>query len=318
VSKDNRQVIYQTFGDSSVLQLQLAKIPIPSAGHVVIKMAGAGLNPIDYKTRLGLGFVAAQIKDTLPWSPGYDLSGNVVAVADDVDCWQAGDKVFGMIGFPLQGGACADYVQVRADVLVAAPENIPLSDCGAVPLAALTAWQSLFDAGNLHPESRVLIHAAAGGVGHFAVQFAKARQCYVIATASAKNHDFLRSLGVDEVIDYQQQDFTKQCTDIDFVLDSMGGDIGLKSIGVLAQYGQLVTVPTNTAQQIIDAGHRQHCNVKGMTVQVNVAQLQEIAALIRSGKVIVSVSQRVSLENIATGHDLLESGHTRGKLVVVP
>lgn len=318
MSKVNRRMIYQAFGDSTVLQLEVTEIPVPAAGQVVVKMAGAGLNPIDYKTRKGLGFVAAQIKNLLPWSPGYDLSGEVVAVADDVECWQVGDNVFGMVGFPLMGGACAEYVCASADVLAAVPENIPLSDCAAVPLAALTAWQALFDAGNLQAGSRVLVHAAAGGVGHFAVQFAKARQCYVIATASAKNHDFLKSLGVDEVIDYQQQDFSQQCTDIDFVLDSMGGDIGLKSLDVLAQYGQLVTVPTITAQQIIDAGHLKHLNVKGITVQVNVAQLQDIARLIKGGKVVVSIEQRIPLESLAMGHDMLESGRTRGKLVVVP
>jgi NADPH2:quinone reductase len=311
-------MIFQAFGDSSVLQRQVTEVPAIAPGHVIVKMAGAGLNPIDYKTRKGLGFVAAQIKNSLPWTPGYDLSGEIVAVADDVDLWKVGDKVFGMVGFPLAGGACAEYVCASADVLVAAPENIPLSDCAAVPLAALTAWQSLFDAGNLQAGSRVLVHAAAGGVGHFAVQFAKSRQCYVMATASAKNHDFLESLGVDEVIDYQKHDFTQLCTNIDFVLDSMGGDIGLKSIGVLAKYGQLITVPTITAQQIIDAGHQQHQNVKGITVQVNVAQLQEIAALIQDNKVVVSIAQRIPLESLAKGHDFLESGRTRGKLIVVP
>jgi NADPH2:quinone reductase len=290
----------------------------PSAGHVVVKMAGAGLNPIDYKTRKGLGFVAEQIKPSLPWSPGYDLAGEIVAVADNVSRWKPGDRVFGMVGFPLKGGACADYPEVAADALVPAPGNLPLADCGAIPLAALTAWQALFEVGDLQPGSRVLIHAAAGGIGHFAVQFAKNRQCHVIATASVANQAFLKNLGVDEVIDYHQDDFTDKCSDIDFILDSIGGDVGLRSIGLLANYGQLVTVPTNTAQAIIDAGHLQKRNVKGMTVQLNVAQLTEITGLIKKGKVRVHVSERIPLAEISRGHDALEHGHTCGKIIVVP
>lgn len=318
MSTVNRRIIYKTFGESSVLEMAESLTAKPSAGNVIIKMAGAGLNPIDYKTRKGLGFVAAQIKDHLPWTPGYDVAGEIVALGEGVTRWKLGDSVFGMIGFPLAGGACAEYPQVAESDLITAPANVRLSDCAAIPLVALTAWQALFEAGNLKAGSRILIHAAAGGVGHFAVQFAKARQCHVIATASVDNHEFLLSLGADEVIDYRTEDFAARCQDIDFVLDCIGGDVGLRSIDLLAEGGQLITVPTVTAQAIVESGAIKKRHVKGLTVKPNTAQLKEIADLISSGKVRVLVARRIPLCQIAEGHDDLELGHTRGKLIVVP
>lgn len=315
---NNRRVAYYQFGEPDVLKIEEIDIPAPKAREVIVRMAGAGLNPIDYKTRKGLGFVATQISDTLPWSPGYDLSGTVVAVGSEVSQWQLGDHVYGMIGFPLIGGGYGDYVSVTESELARAPSSIPLASAGGIPLAALTAWQALFVSGDLKPGSRILIHAAAGGVGHFAVQFAKARGCFVVATASEVNHAFLNQLGVDQVIDYVNQDFCEHCAPVDFVLDCIGGDVGIRSLSLLKPEAQLVTVPTITAAHIIAAAENMDVRVFGLTVKPDPEMLAHITHLVDEGDVLVYINQSFSLDNVAEAHFLLEKGHTQGKLILIP
>ena len=161
-----RHVVYDHFGDTDVLRIESSTIPEPGADEVLLRVAGAGLNPIDWKTRKGLGFAARQIEDHLPWTPGYDVSGEVIAVGPDVTTLAPGDRVMGMVGFPAGGGGYSQYTVARADELAIVPEELDLVTAGALPLAALTAWQALFEVAELEAGQKVLIHAGAGGVGH--------------------------------------------------------------------------------------------------------------------------------------------------------
>jgi len=311
-----RHVTYDRFGDADVLQLTDTLVPGPDAGQVLVRVHGAGLNPIDWKTRKGLGFAARQIENVLPWTPGYDVAGEVVAVGDGVTTLAPGDRVMGMIGFPAAGGGYAEYALAGADELAIVPEDLDLVTAGALPLAALTAWQALFEVAKLESGQKVLVHAGAGGVGHYAVQFALARGAHVIATASAGNRDFLAELGVHEVIDYHTSDVAEECYGLDVVLDLVGGDTGKRSLHCLGEKGVLVTVPTITADEIISAAEAMGLRAHGITVRPDVFHLEEIAELVEDGDVRIHIEQAFPLAQAADAHRLLEAGHVRGKLVL--
>lgn len=311
-----RHVVYDRFGERDVLQVVQSPVPQPDSGQVLVRVHGAGLNPIDWKTRKGLGFAARQIEHSLPWTPGYDVAGEVVAVGDDVTTLAPGDRVMGMVGFPATGGGYAEYALAAADELAIVPEELDLVAAGGIPLAALTAWQGLFEMGKLESGQKILIHAGAGGVGHFAVQFALERGAHVIATASARNRDFLAELGVHEVIDYHTTDFADECYGLDMVLDLMGGDVGKRSLQTLGEGGVLVTIPTVTADDIISAAEEMGLRAHGMTVRPDVFHLEEIAELIEDGDVRVHIDGRFALDQVRDAHEALEGGHVRGKLVL--
>lgn len=311
-----RHVVYDRFGARDVLRVVQSGVPAPAAGQVLVRVHGAGLNPIDWKTRKGLGFAARQIENSLPWTPGYDVAGEVVAVGDDVTTLARGDRVIGMVGFPAGGGGYSEYVLAAADELAIVPEELDLVSAGALPLAALTAWQALFEVAKLDAGQKILIHAGAGGVGHFAVQFALERGAHVIATASAGNRDFLAELGVHEVIDYRTTDIGEECYGLDVVLDLVGGDAGKRSLHTLGEHGVLVTIPTVTADEIISAAEELGLRAHGMTVRPDVFHLDEIAELIEDGDVKVHIDKAFPLDEVAQAHELLEGGHVRGKLVL--
>ncbi len=311
-----RHVSYDRFGDRDVLQVTTAEIPEPGPGQVLVRVHGAGLNPIDWKTRKGLGFAARQIEANLPWTPGYDVAGEVVAVGEDVTTLAPGDRVMGMIGFPERGGGYASHAVANADEFAIVPEELDLLAAGALPLAALTAWQALFEVAKLEAGQKILIHAGAGGVGHFAAQFALERGAHVVATASAANRDFLAELGVHEVIDYRTTDVAEECYGLDVVLDLIGGEVGKRSLHTLGEHGVLVTIPTVTADEIISAAEEMGLRAHGMTVRPDAFHLDEIAELIEDGDVRVHLDQVFPLDQVADAHELLEGGHVRGKLVL--
>ncbi|MDO6443542.1 MULTISPECIES: NADP-dependent oxidoreductase [unclassified Marinobacter] len=311
-----KKVVYHQFGDRDVLQVVSSDIPSPEEEQVLIRVHGAGLNPIDWKTRKGFGFVAQQIEGSLPWVPGYDVAGEVVTVGDGVTTLAPGDRVMGMIGFPLNGGGYSEYAIASADELAIVPEELDLVTAGALPLAALTAWQALFEVAKLEPGQKVLVHAGAGGVGHLAVQFALARGAHVVATASAGNRDFLSELGVHEVIDYHTTDIADECFGLDLVLDLVGGETGKRSLRTLGENGMLVTIPTITADEIVSAAEELGLRAHGMTVRPDVFHLDEIAELIEDGDVKVHIEKAFALDQVAQAHELLEGGHVRGKLVL--
>ncbi|SFR50783.1 Alcohol dehydrogenase GroES-like domain-containing protein [Marinobacter gudaonensis] len=311
-----RHVIYDRFGERDVLQVVRSDVLTPAEGQVLVRVHGAGLNPIDWKTRKGLGFAARQIENSLPWTPGYDIAGEVVAVGEQVTTLTPGDRVMGMVGFPATGGGYSEYAVAEADELAIVPEELDLVTAGGLPLAALTAWQGLFEVAKLEAGQKILIHAGAGGVGHFAVQFARERGAHVIATASAGNRDFLAELGVHEVIDYRTTDIVEECYGLDVVLDLIGGDTGKRSLHTLGEQGVLVTIPTVTADEIISEAEAMGLRAHGMTVRPDVFHLDEIAELIEDGDVRVHIEKAFPLEDVAQAHEMLEGGHVRGKLVL--
>lgn len=310
------RIVYERFGDADQLKLEEIEVPRPGPGQVCIRVAGAGVNPIDWKTRKGLGFAARQIEARLPWTPGYDMAGEVVVVGDQVRTLAPGDRVMGMVGFPSVGGGYAQYLLAQADEVAIVPEELDLVTAGAVPLAALTAWQALFEVAELEPGQKILIHAGAGGVGHFAIQFALVRGAHVITTASARHTDFLDGLGVHEVIDYTKTDVVDECYGLDVVLDLVGGDTGRRSLHTLSEHGVLVTIPTVTADDIISAAEAMGLRAHGMTVRPEVFHLEEIAELIEDGDVKVHLQRVFPLAAAADAHRMLEDGHVQGKLVL--
>jgi len=311
-----RHVVYDRFGERDVLRVTESPIPQPGEREVLVRVHGAGLNPIDWKTRKGMGFVATQIENSLPWTPGYDAAGEVVDVGEGVTTLVPGDRVMGMIGFPVTGGAYAEYAIADAEDLAIVPEELDLIAAAGVPLAALTAWQALFEVAELESGQKILIHAGAGGVGHFAVQFALERGAHVIVTASSRNRDFLAELGVHEVIDYHTTDFTEECYGLDVVLDLVGGETGKRSLQTLSDSGVLVTIPTVTADDVVSAAEAMGVRAHGMRSRPDAFHLDEIAELIEDGDVKVHVDQVFSLDQVQAAHELLEGGHVRGKLVL--
>jgi NADPH:quinone reductase-like Zn-dependent oxidoreductase len=298
------------YGGSEVLVLEEVPRPQAGPGEVLIRVHAAGVNPLDWKVRAG--HVKAMIAHRLPLIPGWDVSGVVEAVAPDVTAFKVGDAVYGMLDFR-RNGAYAEYVAARPKHLALKPSTVDHIQAGAVPLASLTAWQSLFEVAGLKSGQTVLVHAAAGGVGHFAVQFAKEKGAKVIGTASADNHGFLRQLGADEVIDYRTTDFEDAARDVDVVLDTIGGDTQQRSWQVLKKGGILVATLGISSP---DAAKQHGVRGEGIFVQPDATQLTQIAAMIDSGKLKPTVTTILPLAQASRAHELSEAGHVRGKIVL--
>ncbi|MFB2858769.1 NADP-dependent oxidoreductase [Aeromonas hydrophila] len=312
------QLQITAFGDPSVLRLNPSLDKVPADGEVRVLICFAGVNPIDAKTRAGLGWAAAQNKDKLPWTPGYDVAGVVEKIGPGVTALAEGDRVCGMVGFPLAAGGYGESVVAREEELVRL-EQIGLRQGAALPLAGLTAWQGLFEHGALKAGQRVLILAGAGGVGHLAVQFASAYGAEVVATASRDNHSFLHGLGASRMVDYHDADWVAQVVaggQVDLVLDLVGGESGKAALACVKPGGRLVTVPTITAQQIKDAAASSAIEVLGMLVHPDRQQLSQMLTLLRQGEVQVTVAGEYALAEGALAHQAIEQGHVRGKLLL--
>ena len=302
------------YGDPDVLTYEDTPVPTYNDDEVLLRVHAAGVNPVDWKTRIGRG-VAGNISG-FPVILGWDVSGVVEQVGSHVTELNVGDAVYGMVSFPQIGGGYAEYTAAPAAHLVPKPASLDHIHAAAIPLAALTAWQVLFDTAELTTGQTVLIHAAAGGVGHFAVQLAKWKGAHVIGTASSRNMAFLRELGVDEVIDYKRTRFEDVARDVDVVLDGVGGDVLARSARVLKPGGILVTIlPENTdaAKSLADA-----CGARGTSVMVkpDQQQLLQITALIDSGHIRPVVETVLPLQEVRTAHEMSVGGHTRGKIVL--
>src|SRR3989449_6833923 len=238
-SQTMKAIRIHNYGGPEVLQYEDAPRPQPQAGEILVRVHAAGVNPIDWKVREG------HMKDfwphKFPLILGWDLSGVVEELGRGVSRFKIGDEVYSLPD-PTRDGAYADYIVVREPELALKPNSLHHIRAAAVPLAALTAWQSLFDTAQLQPGQRVLIHAGSGGVGHFAVQLAKWKGAYVFATASSKNQELLRRLRVDDAIDYTKQKFEDFARDVDVVLDTIGGETQERSWSVLKRGGNLVSL----------------------------------------------------------------------------
>lgn len=306
-----RAVQIQTYGDLEVLQVREVPQPMVGSGEVLIRVHGAGVNPVDWKTRQGRG--AAKSGGEPPLILGWDVAGVIETVSSEVTQFQVGDRVFGLVRFPQAGSTYAEYVAAPAQQLALVPQRLTLIEAAGVPLASLTAWQGLFDTGQLAAGQTVLIQAAAGGVGHFAVQLAKARGARVIGTASTANVSFLQSLGIDQVIDYKITPFETLGSVADVVLDTLGGEIQVRSCKVLKPGGILVLL-TGSVQGEVMARH----GVRGERILVHPdgEQLQQIAQLIEGGQVRPQIEAVFPLTEVRAAHQLSQTGHGRGKIVL--
>lgn len=309
-----RAVVQREAGGPEVLRLVHIDRPSPGATEILVRVHAAGVNPHDCKTR-ARGH-SSYNDDRPPFVLGFDVAGVVAAVGSGVTLFQPGDEVFGMPRFPRHAGGYAEYVTGPARHFAAKPGSLDHPRAAALPLAGLTAWQALVDTAELRAGQRVLIHAAAGGVGHLAVQIAKARGAHVIGTARAAKHEFLTQLGADELIDYTTDDFERRVHDVDVVLDTLGGDVAHRSMTVLRPGGTLVTIippdQGGTADLLRDTGHRVHW----MLVEPDRAGLTALAALVEEGHLRVHVDAVFPLAEAEAAHRRVEGGRTTGKVVL--
>lgn len=301
----------------SIEQLQLIEIdkPTPLANEVLIKVKALSINPVDVKTRLGKSFYADFKQNHNPIILGWDVSGIVESIGTAVTEFKVGDAVFGMINFPGYGKAYAEYVTAPANHLAKKPENISHEEAAAATLAVLTAYQVLKR--HVKPNDKILIHAAAGGVGHFAIQIAKILGAHVTGTASAKNTDFVKSIGADAVIDYTQQPFENNIKDLDFVLDTMSGETLERSIQTVRKGGTIITLPSaGFNEEVIEKGKEAGITIAFEMVESSGADMQQIADWLQSGQLKATVGHVFPFEKLPEAHAQVESGRSRGKVIV--
>ncbi|MDC2957473.1 NADP-dependent oxidoreductase [Streptomyces gilvifuscus] len=305
-------IVQSAFGGPEVLVYSETDVPEVGPGEVLLRVAGAGVNPGDAVLRAGR--VPELV--TLPWTPGNDVAGVVERVGEGVTRFVPGDEVYGMLALARRG-AYAEYTAVPADTLAFAPKNLDLAHAAAVPLVAFTAWQALAVLARVRPGDRVLIHAAAGGVGHVAVQLATEFGAYVIGTARAANHDFLRELGADELIDYTATDFRAAVTGVDVVLDLVGGAYGPRSLDVLRPGGLLIGASIDPGTDELRAAAR-GLRYVWVTAEPSGEVLERITERIAAGRLRVAVQETYPLAEAAEAHRAIEAKRTTGKIVLVP
>lgn len=298
------------FGGPEVLSIDEIPVPQPAPDEVLIKVHATSVNPVDWKIREGQRKEKFPVK--LPLTLGWDVSGTIEALGEKVGAFRKGDEVYGRPD-PTKNGAYAEYIVVKANIISIKPTSIGHTEAAAVPLAGLTAWQALFDHGLLKTGQKVLIHAAAGGVGTYAVQLAKWKGAYVIGTASSANIDFLKRLGADEVIDYKMEDFETALSDVDLVLDTIGGETQLKSLTILKAGGRVITT---LMPEFVAEAKAKNVHLIGFTAQSIPDQLAEMATLIDSGKVKPIIEKVLPFTSARQAQAESEQGHTRGKIVL--
>jgi NADPH:quinone reductase-like Zn-dependent oxidoreductase len=297
------------------LQLQELETPTATANEVLIQVAALSINPVDIKTRKG-GALYQGLKENGPAILGWDVSGRVVAIGPDVTQFAVGDEVFGMVNFPGSGKAYAEYVVAPETHLAKKPANISHAEAAASTLAALTAWQVLVQEANLQKGQRVLIHAAAGGVGHFAIQMAKHIGAHVIGTASSANGDFIKSLGADEHVDYTQHNFEEVIQAVDVVLDPIGGEVTRRSVSVLKPGGVLISIVGGVKDYLKPLVKEKGIQAANYLVHSSGEDMQQLAQLLEKGIIKPLVSHQFPFEQMVAAHQQVESSHTRGKVVV--
>ncbi|WP_206301976.1 NADP-dependent oxidoreductase [Streptomyces sp. AcE210] len=307
-----RAISQDTLGGPEVLKEVERGRPAPEPSEILVRVHAAGVNPTDWKHRAHGIFLGEP-----PFVLGWDVSGVVEETGLGVTLFKPGDEVFGMLPYPHGVGSHAEFVTAPARAFAHKPSEVDHVQAGAIPLAALTAWQALVDTAQVQPGQRVLIHAAAGGVGHLAVQIAKARGAYVIATASAAKHDFVRGLGADELIDYRTTDFSEAVRDVDVVLDTIGDDYRTRSLPTLRPGGLLVSIlPTGTTE-LAEEAERVGVRAVEMLVEADHAGMNAIADLIATGRLRATIADTFPLAEAAKAHELGDTGRTTGKLVLV-
>ena len=311
-----KAAIINEFGDADVLQITEVEKPEINEEQVLIKVKAIGINPVDTKVRAGTSGISKQI--TLPVILGWDVSGTIVNVGKNVTEFKTADHVFGCVGFPRLGNAYAEFTLADPKLLAIKPNNISFEEAAAIPIAGLTAYQAINEELKVSSGEKILIQAAAGGVGHLAVQLAKMNGAYVIGTASGENEKFLKSLDVDQFIDYKKERFENIVHDLDCALDAMGGDVLYRTISCVKQGGNVVCLPSSTKNDPKAIGLANERNIKltWPMMRADGEEMRIIASLLQEKKLKVFVDKIFTLDQIAWAHKAVETHKTKGKVVV--
>lgn len=307
-----RIITQRSFGGPEVLELGEAPVPEPLPTEVLVRVRAAGVNPVDWKTRAGRGM--ARVLGEPPLTVGWDVAGVVEAVGHGVTTLAPGDPVFGMPWFPRAARAYAEYVTAPSRHFARKPPQLTFEEAGGLALAGLAAWQILVDTANVQPGQRVLVNAAAGGVGHLAAQVAKSRGATVVGTARAPKHPALRRFGVDEPIDYTTTDVAEAAGRVDIVIDLVGGSANL--VPTLGPGGLFVNVPSAAPADVADAVRARGARYTPFLVEPDREGLTALSQLVEDGELRVEVAATFPLAQAAEAHVLGEAGRTVGKIVL--
>ncbi|WP_454059463.1 NADP-dependent oxidoreductase [Elizabethkingia ursingii] len=302
-----------------VENLQQTEIEIPTIknNEVLVKVASISINPVDVKARRNDGVLSWLFAEKRPAILGWDISGEITEVGKDVKDFKSGDKVFGMVNFFGNGNAYAEYVAAPADHLALIPSGISYQETAATTLAASTAYQALTEIGKVKKGDRVLIHAASGGVGHYAVQIAKHLGAYVIGTSSAKNKDFVLSLGADEHIDYTKESVRDVIKDVDVILDGIAGETLLNSLDVVKENGTIITLPSaDIPEEALEKATQRNINLQFFLVDSKKETIQAIADLLEAKVLQPHIHQEYNFSEMGKAHAEVETGRVVGKVIV--
>lgn len=312
-----RAIRVHEHGGPAVLTEETVPRPEPGPGELLVRVRAAGVNPIDWLVREG--YADEALDPDLPWTPGWDLAGDVVAAGADVSEFEPGDPVFGLVSMPDPGETYAEFAAVPATDVIARPPAISSVVAGGVPMVGLTAWRSLFGAADVGPDDRVLIHAAGGGVGHLATQLAARAGAHVVGTASGANEAFVRGLGADEFVNYREAAFESAVDPVDVVLDAVGGETLERSLEAVAPGGTVVTLPEPPSADVLARARADRdAVVEWFSVEPDAAVLEILGDRLAAGSLEVEVAAVLPLSDAARAQERSRAGHVRGTLVLRP
>ena len=312
-----KAIAIREFGGRDKLEPMDLPVPELGNGEVLVRVKGAGVNPVDWKIREG--WLKDLFPHRFPLIPGWDAAGIVEKIGSGVTRFKVGDEIFAYGRKPVvQGGAYAEYIALTEEHMAFKPRNTTFNEAAGIPLTALTAYQALVDAARVKSGERVLIHAAAGGVGGFGVQIAKDRGALVWGTAGSRNRDYVRSLGAERAIDYSRDDFRKVVRSaypdgVDVVFDCVGGDVLKKSVEIVRKGGRLISIADSLDEESLG---RADIRFEFVFVAPNSNELSELGQMVEQGRLKVHIEEVLPLEAAARAHELSESRHTRGKIVL--
>lgn len=309
---ETRAIVINQYGGSEGLQEENVKLPALKEDQVLVQVQATSINPIDWKLREG--YLQQMFDWEFPIILGWDVAGIISVVGENVTDWQIGDRVFARPA-TTRFGTYADYAIVDTNLMAKIPANISFEAAAATPLAALTAYQGLFNHGHLQKGEKILIHAGAGGVGTYAIQLAKAQGAEVFTTASKKNHELLYRLGADKVIDYHEENFAEAFSDLDLVLDTMGGKIQEDSVKVLKNGGRLVTVLGISNPDLMTA---KNIFAQAIWLEPNGKELAQLANRMQSGQLesVIGAQFPLTAAGVKSAHELSATHHAVGKIVL--
>jgi len=311
-----KAAVINEFGSPEVLKITDIQKPVSTDDEVLIKVKFTGINPVDTKVRAGTNGMSKYIG--FPAVLGWDVSGIIEGVGKNISNFKIGDEVFGCIGFPGLGKTYAEFAVATPKLLTKKTPNISFEEAAAVPMAGLTAYQAINEHLKVSKGQRILIQAAAGGVGHLAVQFAKMNGAFVAGTASAKNENFLKSIGIDQFIDYKNEKFEESFKEPDAVLDAMGGEVLYRSIKSVKDGGRVVCLPSSTKNdpKAIELAQQKNVQLIWPMMHPDGEEMELFARLLEEKELKVKIDKVFTLDKIADAHKAIETHSTNGKIIV--